>query len=245
MPDFTIIELTTVDSTNNYAMQLIDADKAQHGLTVTAQTQTAGKGQRGRVWVDIQGQSLLMSIIIAPKRAIREQFTFNAAIAVAIANVLQIINKNWSIHIKWPNDIIVNDKKAGGVLIENVLRGNTWAYCVVGIGLNVNQDHFQGLPYATSLKMEGCTILDTRVLADSICQSIMDTANDPASSSSMKRYNEYLYQRGSDQLFNDSDGRWSANIVAAHADGTLEVREEDGTKMYYRHGQVEWVWGKG
>ena len=134
-----IIELDSIDSTNNYAMQLIDANKAQHGLTIVTQSQSEGKGQRGKTWLDAPGQSLLMSIIIHPKKEINDQFVFNAAVAVAIANVLQKSNHNWDIRIKWPNDIIINAKKAGGILIENILRGSRWTHSVVGLGLNVKQ----------------------------------------------------------------------------------------------------------
>ena len=72
LSDLPIIELDSIDSTNNYAMQLIDANKAQQGMTIVAQSQSAGKGQRGRLWIDEPGQSLLMSIT-ANKRSIRIQ----------------------------------------------------------------------------------------------------------------------------------------------------------------------------
>ncbi len=74
LPEYPVIELDTIDSTNNYAMQLIDADKAQHGLTITARTQRAGKGQRGRTWQDEPADSLLMSRVVAPNLAIGNQF---------------------------------------------------------------------------------------------------------------------------------------------------------------------------
>ena len=86
-----IIELDTIDSTNNYAMWLIDADTAQAGLTIVTKVQTAGKGQRGKLWVDNPGESLLMSIVLAPVYKIERQFSFNVAISLAIADVLQEI----------------------------------------------------------------------------------------------------------------------------------------------------------
>ena len=92
-----IIELDTVDSTNNYAMQLIDANKAQQGMTIVTQSQSAGKGQRGKVWLDAPGQSLLMSIIILPNAEISAQFVFNASVAVAIADVLEKMHQQWQI----------------------------------------------------------------------------------------------------------------------------------------------------
>src|SRR5690606_29724577 len=118
---------------------LIDADTAQAGLTIVTDVQTNGKGQRGRKWLDAPGESLLMSLVVVPEYEIEHQFSFNMAISLAIADYLQHIYENWDIRIKWPNDIIINDKKAGGILIENVIRGNKWAYSVVGIGINILQ----------------------------------------------------------------------------------------------------------
>src|SRR5690606_23377330 len=140
--------------TNNYAMQLIDADTAQPGLTVTAGEQTHGKGQRGRVWEAATGDNVLMSIVLAPGQVVDRQFAFLTAVAVAVADTLLDVYEHWDVRIKWPNDIIVNDKKAGGILIENVLKGGVWAYSVVGLGLNVLQYEFPpSLPHAISLRM--------------------------------------------------------------------------------------------
>jgi BirA family biotin operon repressor/biotin-[acetyl-CoA-carboxylase] ligase len=240
-----IIELDTIDSTNNYAMQLIDADTAQDGLTVTAARQTAGKGQRGRVWQDEPGQSLLMSIVIVPKHKLNEQFIFNAAITVAIANVLQKLSEHWKVHIKWPNDIIINDKKAGGILIENVLRGSAWLYSVAGLGLNVRQTAMpEELPYATSLAIASGQAFDVPGLRDDLRAAILTaTATAVPAATVMRQYNEYLYRRGALQAFADGGTDWKARVVAALPDGTLQVQLADDSVADYTHGNVLWVWG--
>ena len=240
-----IIELDSIDSTNNYAMQLIDANKAQHGLTIVTQSQSEGKGQRGKSWLDEPGQSLLMSIIILPQKEIHHQFVFNAAVAVAIANVLQKSDKNWDVRIKWPNDIIINAKKAGGILIENILRGNRWTHSVVGLGLNVKQASFHDtLPFATSLKIASGNDINITKLRDDIRENIIVSASYPLSpEKTMAQYNEYLYKHHQKQAFSDSAGNWEAKIMNAHKDGTLEVQLNDGTTAFYHHGQVMWDWG--
>ncbi len=226
-------------------MQLIDANKAQQGMTIVAQSQSAGKGQRGRVWVDEPGQSLLMSIIILPAQQITDQFAFNSSVALAIARVLQQLNNNWNIRIKWPNDIIVNDKKAGGILIENLIRGSRWAHSVVGLGLNVKQVSFPPeLPYATSLKIASGNDINITKLRDDIRENIILSATcQPPAEKIMAGYNEYLYKRGQKQGFSNSTQKWKATILNAHKDGTLEVQLEDGTIVFYHHGQVVWDWG--
>lgn len=242
IPDLSIIQLESTDSTNNYAMQLIDANKAQHGLTILARYQTDGKGQRGKSWLGVPGQSLLMSVIVTPFVAINEQFAFNASVAVAIAKVLQKLDGGWNIHIKWPNDIIVNDKKAGGVLIENVLRGSKWTYSVIGLGVNVLQDKMPDeLPFAASLKIASGRDFEVGRLCGLIRESILNSINVLPGEIMMRHYNEYLFRKGMKQKFKDDSGQWEATILAVHTDGTLEVKR-DGEIAFYHHGQVEWVW---
>lgn len=239
-----IIELDTIDSTNNYAMQLIDADTAQHGLTITAQQQTKGKGQRGRQWTDIPGESLLMSIICIPDRGIDSQFVFNASIAVAVAEVLQDLYENWHVSIKWPNDIIINDKKAGGILIENILRGPDWTYAVIGLGMNVLQESFSdNLPFATSLRIASGKEFKLVEIRDLIRKNILRYigTHKPAEEV-MYQYNQSLYRKDDTQKFTDGSIDWPAIIQSAMADGTLQVRVADGSIVHYTHGVVAWKW---
>jgi len=239
-----IIDLDSIDSTNNYAMRLIDADTAQPGMTVVAGRQTHGKGQRGRQWEDSPNQSLLMSIIIVPNHSIDEQFIFNASISLAIADALQALYENWHIRIKWPNDIIINDKKAGGLLIENIIRGNEWSYSIVGLGLNILQTEFPTeLPNATSLKIASGKDFNIKEIRDAIRRNIIAyTTENKDSNSILEQYNEYLFKRGNEQLFYDATGEWNAVIECAKKDGTLKVRQSDGTISHYTHGVVTWKW---
>lgn len=239
-----IIQLDSIDSTNNYAMQLIDADTAQAGLTIVADVQTHGKGQRGRQWKAAPGENLLMSLIIIPRQPLSEQFIFNAIVSAAIADVLQAQYPHWKVNIKWPNDIIVNDKKAGGLLIENVIRGNSWTYSIVGLGLNVNQESFPGeLPYATSLKIASGKDFNIAALRDLIRHSILEaTSEDISPGAAMGKYNTYLFRKGCRQGFSDNNGAWEGIVVQASPNGTLEVQLSDGNIVSYVHGMANWEW---
>jgi BirA family biotin operon repressor/biotin-[acetyl-CoA-carboxylase] ligase len=225
-------------------MQLIDADKAQHGLTIVANSQTDGKGQRGKTWTDAPGNSLLMSIIVQPKEPISAQFAFNASIAVAIANVLAKLNENWRLHIKWPNDIIINDKKAGGILIENVLRGSKWTHAVIGLGLNANQTHFNdNLPFATSLSIHSGENYIIKELMYLIRNEILKAINHPMPvAETMRQYNNRLYKKGQLQVFGNGVQEWQATVLSVADDGLLDVQLTDGTIVRYSHGQVMWIW---
>jgi BirA family biotin operon repressor/biotin-[acetyl-CoA-carboxylase] ligase len=244
LSDLPIIELDSVDSTNNYAMRLIDADKAQAGLTIAAKSQVSGRGQRGNTWVDSHGHCLLMSIIVKPSLPIHEQFLFSAAISTGIANVLQKLYSHWDLRIKWPNDIIINDKKAGGILIENVLRGSRWTHSVIGLGLNVTQESFsEELPNAISLKIASGLDFEIDKLREKLrVQILANTVIPPPPRVVMKDLNDKLYKKGQLQKFKDESGIWLATIVGVKKDGTLDVKREDGTAVNITHGQAVWVW---
>ncbi len=225
-------------------MRLADADTAQPGLTITAASQTGGKGQRGKTWADEPGQSLLMSVITSPDCGLDSQFLFNACVATAIADALQALDEHWDVRIKWPNDIIINDKKAGGVLIENVLRGNKWVWAIVGLGLNVLQDHFPPeLPYATSLRIASGRNYQLDDLLDLVRKRILEnTAQISNPGAIMERYNASLFRKGEMQEFYNDDLVVNATVLQAMPNGQLEVALEDGTITYYTHGTINWRW---
>jgi len=242
--DAPVIELDTIDSTNNYAMQLIDADTAQYGLTILAKQQTKGKGQRGRQWIDQAGHSLLTSIICCPQYTLDQQFAFSAAVATAIADVLTQLYEGWNVCIKWPNDIIINDKKAGGILIENVLRGNIWTYAIIGLGLNISQESFPlELPFATSLKIASGKNFSVASVFASIREGILrKTAMAASESEILDEYNTFLYRKGCRQIFTSGNEEWSATVFSVQPNGTLLVQEEDGRVKQYSHGTETWKW---
>ncbi|HMC87515.1 MAG TPA: biotin--[acetyl-CoA-carboxylase] ligase [Chitinophagaceae bacterium] len=151
--DNQLIELESVDSTNNYAMARIHEGMAFNGMAFITRDQWGGKGQRGKNWLSEPGQNLTMSVVLEPGDLIlSQQFLFSASIALGILQLVKNLKKGkWS--IKWPNDIYWNDRKAAGILIENIIHGKNWPFSVVGIGINLNQETFPPeIPNAVSLK---------------------------------------------------------------------------------------------
>ncbi len=242
--DFELIQLAQVDSTNNYAMDLINDDKAHEGMTIVAESQNNGRGQRGRLWADEPGNSLLMSIIVNPRHLLSEQFVFSASIAVSIVNVLQNFLPETAIYIKWPNDIIIGDKKAGGILIENVIRGSKWSHSVIGLGLNVLQEHFPDtLPNATSIKMATGKLVSMYQLRERIREHIMSAVMYPApANQTMTSYNDCLFRKDQNQLFSEKGNNWQAKIVRVSGDGELILCKNDKDIFRIYHGQAEWIW---
>jgi len=149
--------LSKVDSTNAFANNLLSKSTPIEGTVIYTDNQYAGRGQIGSKWESSVGKNITMSVILHPKfLPIVDQFKLNQAIALAIYDLLSeyVFSLN-QLHVKWPNDIYVGNKKIGGVLIENRLRGNVLADSVVGVGLNINQSDFSpSLANPTSLLLE-------------------------------------------------------------------------------------------
>jgi BirA family biotin operon repressor/biotin-[acetyl-CoA-carboxylase] ligase len=154
-----LIELSTIDSTNIYAMAQIKEGLAESGSCVRANFQTHGKGQHGRVWESSEGQNIICSYILDLKKlntvkkwTPTDQIGFSAAIALGIRAFFDA-HTNGDTKIKRPNDIYWRDRKAGGILIENLLKGTEWTWAVIGIGININQTVFTpDAPNPVSLK---------------------------------------------------------------------------------------------
>jgi BirA family transcriptional regulator, biotin operon repressor / biotin---[acetyl-CoA-carboxylase] ligase len=143
-----LIELTTIPSTNIYAMDQVHKGLALSGSCYTADFQTAGKGQHGRNWESEKGQNLLSSYVLELKQlktdkiwTPADQIGFSAAIALG-ARAFFAAFAGEQTKIKKPNDIYFSDRKAGGILIENLVRGKDWTWAVIGIGMNINQNSF-------------------------------------------------------------------------------------------------------
>ena len=159
MPDtlFTgqnIIEIASVDSTNNYIKNLLTTERPSEGTIVLAHTQSAGRGQMGNIWASEPGKNLTVSYVFYPSfLEATKQFYLNMAVALAVKDCCELLLDD-EVRIKWPNDIYYCDKKIAGILIENSISGSNLTSSIVGIGLNVNQAEFHpSLPNPSSLKL--------------------------------------------------------------------------------------------
>ena len=192
-PTVQLIELQTVDSTNNYALNQLHEGLARHGTAYFAREQTAGKGQRGKTWLAAKDSSLLVSIVINPKPlTLSQQFWLSACAAVSVC-VFFNSYIDGSARIKWPNDLYWQDRKAGGILIENIIGEGAWQWSVIGIGLNINQTSFpENLQNPVSLKqITGRNYLPVD-LAKELCLLLNNNFNRLMSSGFDDFYASYL-----------------------------------------------------
>jgi BirA family transcriptional regulator, biotin operon repressor / biotin---[acetyl-CoA-carboxylase] ligase len=142
-------------STNDLMLQVCQKESPVEGTIIITAYQTAGRGQRGNVWIVEPGKNLTFTLLFKPAfLAVHKQFYLNIFISLGIRDYITELTGR-KVHIKWPNDVLIDDKKVCGVLIENQVQANKIGNSFIGIGLNVNQQDFS-LPFATSiLKVTG------------------------------------------------------------------------------------------
>ena len=130
----------TIDSTNDYAKKIAARDGPE-GTLVISEEQTAGRGRMGRSWISPPGTGLWLSLVLRPPFLPSQASLITSLAAVAVAGAIRRVT-GLPAGIKWPNDIIINDKKAAGILIELSAGERFVKYLIVGIGINVNTDDF-------------------------------------------------------------------------------------------------------
>lgn len=235
------IELDSVDSTNNYAMGLIHEGLAQHGLTIRTAHQTKGKGQRGKVWETEPGANLSFSIIVKPGLLLTQSFQLLAATALAVRDELEKVLGDET-KIKWPNDLYWRDRKTGGILIENVVRGRQWQWAVIGIGINVNQTKFKGLKNPVSIKQVTGKETDVLQLAYSIQKAVLINCNNlqqQGFNSIFESYNLQLYKL--QQIVRLKKG---ARIISTKVNGVNKSGQlvtGNDVEECFDFGEVEWL----
>lgn len=235
--------LNEVDSSNNYATAQALQGLAQHGSAYMALHQTAGKGQRGRIWQDQPGLNLAMSIVLDMNQAvISRQFAVSTCIALSIYDYLQQLGLEET-RIKWPNDIYWRDRKAVGILLENKLKGQKWQWAIAGIGMNVNQTTFDPLlgKKAVSLKQITGQHFELEQVAEQLCQHIdtrFEEFIDHKDEQLLADYNQALFKRGQCVDLGYQGKSYNCQIEQVDDAGRLWV--SGAPVPFFQFGEVEW-----
>lgn len=233
-----------VDSSNNYARQLISKGKADHGTVVLAHFQNAGRGHDKNRWESETGKNMLASFILYPKFLMADkQFCISKIISLALVDLLN--DEMVSASIKWPNDIYAGNKKLAGILIENSVSGNYIHSSVTGVGLNLNQEKFSAsLPNPVSLKQitQKCYSPETVVeqLSEKLWgwyRKLEDDQADLIDSAYLKK----LYRLGQWSRFKKGESIFEARIKGIGEYGQLVLEMKDGTEHAFQFKEVEFV----
>jgi BirA family biotin operon repressor/biotin-[acetyl-CoA-carboxylase] ligase len=227
------MHLSSVDSTNNYAANLLKEGLIKHGTVILADEQTNGRGQRGAIWQSELGMNLQMSLILIHKNlGIVDQRFINSFVSVATIKFLGIFGVKAK--IKWPNDILVDEKKIAGILIENQLNKQQISSTIIGIGLNINQANFGNLT-ATSLKNEIGSFVPIPDALDSLLLQLnvyFDKFEKYRYSELEKLYFDDLWGFQKVRRFSDKNGIFKGTITGISESGLLIIQTNEGKKEY-------------
>lgn len=238
-----LLILDSVDSTNNYAMAMVQDGNATDGSAVFAREQTGGKGRRGRHWISNKNENVILSIVIQMQwQAISQQFELSVAVALGCFDAISQYVPG-KVSIKWPNDIFINATKAGGILIENAIRGTLWQWAVIGIGLNVNQEKFTGSDFkATSLKLVTEGEFDALQLSKEVYESVLkriDRLKQGAFDKMLEEYNQNLFARDRLVTIKKENTLFETSIKGVSAQGQLIT--EDTIRRQFNFDEIQFL----
>ncbi len=285
-PRFKMIELDETTSTNTF-LATYRPPTTKDITLVTAEYQSGGRGQAGNSWESERGQNLLFSLLLHPtflpathlfalselialsiRDAVAQVLTAPSSFLPAPASSIPASVGDHSVTVKWPNDVYVGDKKIAGILIENTLRGPFVDRCIIGCGVNVNQQRFlSDAPNPVSLRqLVGCDLERSFVLEyiidafarryDAITASLHRspltaslhslplTAHPSTLAPAPSVHSDYLaalYRRTGLHSYRDASGPFRAEIADVEPTGHLVLRDEAGHLRRYAFKEVEYL----
>jgi BirA family transcriptional regulator, biotin operon repressor / biotin---[acetyl-CoA-carboxylase] ligase len=242
------IHFKEIDSTNVYATNLLAKTNPIDGTVISADFQTAGKGQYDRKWLSNPGENIIMSIILYPNFLIAQhQIFLNMAIALGIHDFLNNFNNDFS--IKWPNDIYHQNSKIAGILIQNQLQGETIKNAVIGIGLNLNQKIFDhDITNPTSLSLITGFSYNINSEIKKLCESVESRYNALQSIENLEKlkseFESKLYglHKWVNFKYNSESSYLPAKIIGVNNTGKLLVQSEDSLVVELTHGEVALIY---
>ena len=238
------IRLDSVNSTNNYTATLINGNAAE-GTVVITHEQTAGRGQRGNLWISEPGKNLTCTYLLRPKfLRISDQFILNKAIALAAAKAIQQFIPSNDVHIKWPNDIFLQNKKVAGILVETSMQGGHIVSCLAGIGINVNQQQFQA---ESGNPISIWEVIETELKLDDVLNALSENLEVLYLQLKAGKfenidlsYNNLLWKKGETHTFYRDGIPFTAEVKCIDEQGCLHLIGEKNQELIFMHGAIQW-----
>jgi len=239
-----VIHLQSVDSTNNYANKLLIENRVSEEFVIAANFQENGKGQPGNSWHSEKNKNLLFSLVLFTDFVpVNKQFFLSQAISLGIVDFLK--DNNIQSSMKWPNDIIAENKKIAGILIENSVMNNSLLHSIIGIGLNVNQTDFEK-ELSDAISMKNITSEDYS-LHDKL-NSLLIFLKYRIKLLKEKRferlrtdYLQNIYKIREQQLFIASNKIFKGFITDVEPSGELVILSEEGKKLKFLFKEIQFI----
>jgi BirA family biotin operon repressor/biotin-[acetyl-CoA-carboxylase] ligase len=202
---------------------------AAEGTAVIAGEQTAGRGRRQRAWLSPKG-SIALSIILYPELGYLSSLIMVASLAV-VHGIEQVTGLKPQ--IKWPNDVLINNKKVCGILVESEVKGNRVGYAIIGIGLNVNLN-LSDLPeissIATSLSQElGRNVSQLDIIRCLLAEIERLYLSLPSGDSVFQEWRKKLATLGKRVQISSDKTVYDGVAESVAGDGSLMLRQSDGS----------------
>jgi BirA family biotin operon repressor/biotin-[acetyl-CoA-carboxylase] ligase len=226
-----IIKLDAIDSTNTYLRQLSNTEAVEDYTVVVANYQTNGRGQMGTQWDSQDAKNLMFSLFKDVSYLnIEQHFFISIVVSLSLLDALQAFNIK-KLKVKWPNDILSDRKKIGGILIENVIKQTKITASIIGIGVNINQTEFYNLPKASSLRLITGRVFDSEEILQAILvkmQHYFLLLQQNQFEVLKSAYENHLFRINKPSTFKDVEGNlFSGFIIGIANTGNLQVRLED------------------
>ncbi len=230
-------------STNDDAQYLAE-EGMDHGSLVVAEKQTGGKGRRGRVWESPSGQNIYMSLLLRPDFSPDKASMLTLVMALAVADTISQLHSELKVGIKWPNDILVGERKVCGILTEMNAEPDYIHDVVIGVGINVNQMEFPAeiAETATSIRLAKGDHVDRAALILGIMEMFEYYygifAEHQDLSAMVHVYDGYLVNRGRQVRVLDPKGEYEGEAEGINDSGALIVNLPDGSAKAVSSGEV-------
>ncbi len=231
-----------IDSTNDAAKRAAK-NGAPHGALFVAESQSRGRGRQGRAWIGARGESILASVVMRVKCDPRSLPPLSLVAGLAARDAIAKAAPNARVMIKWPNDVVVLEKKLAGVLVEAVLTGSRVDAVIVGVGINVHQRTFPDeiADRASSIALVSSEPpIRARVLADLLRGLDRDIAHVASRGLGLVHARIAAADALQGRRIRTDDGT-SGEALGVDLDGALRVRKDDGTIVHLASGEAHLI----
>ena len=239
MSNFKIIKLNATTSTNDYLKKRYKSGKVLDGDLVWTENQTSGRGQLNKKWISEPFKSLTFSVYRQFNGLLIKPFKFNAVVCLGIIYALKKLSIP-GLSIKWPNDILSENKKIGGILIENYFNKSKINASVIGVGINLNQEKFENLPKATSLKIITGEKWVSKIILDALVPLLEEYLFmfDFQDSSILDQYQKKLWRRNKTVMFKMDGKLHKGKLKGVDESGMIILQEQGKMISKFNNSQI-------
>lgn len=246
---YDILFFHELTSTNDYAWEHVKEFSSENITVIQTGFQTNGRGQGSHQWLSEKDKNLLFTVCLPLKTVANfPLFSLHHLVSLSVWEYVKSTVVDFDVKIKWPNDVMGNDRKIAGILIENIYSGNALQWVFAGIGININQTDF---PTEIQQKATSISLLIHRTL------SIREEIN--TFLTTFDRYYD-LWQRKEFRLLYESYEKklWkkgekitlrlkeknqlqSGLLAGVSPEGKILLKDEQGKVLSFQHHEIEWI----